>query len=638
MPDTIFFKLSIPTISQLTELAQNAMMPCKDQIARLLDGSTLSHGLDRMNIGFLKRSFERDDVTGYYYTPSTSAIFFILAGCGITTFIYFSHVRPGFKLAADGKKISPNLANGNVINLQKTSKDIQPNANGIAKSSPRAKMKRDVFIHGLGGCLAQFNPLLTTLINIAPCFGVDLPGAGLSSFSPRGWSAYSIEALATLVALAIEQHRDVARGQEVILVAHSMGCSISALIASSESPVISQVRKHIIGLVAICPIAAPPPMDKVVVLKRLLKVPGFIFNLFRRWDRRGGPNSTSVNRLVGQEADIETRKLQLRFNEQSRTPVWRRMAWGALPHFNDSGEQVSGLPGQKIWTGLHFPLFFVGGDSDEVTKPVEVAKLLQYFNEHQNNELAGWNKNEYKVGELVRTLNDQQSVSAFIFPSPASHAVLYQRDIYRTLSGLIQDFLATSIDKRLDLGWQLQHLTTSGKWDVKNLAKWQAVRPVSEPICNTFFALKTLREVDEQHSPKPFAQEWQGRIYAIIDISHESPVYDPAQLERNGIQYFKLPTVSKIPPTMDEVRDFITLVDHLEEGISQLVTAQRPLIAVHCHYGFNRTGFFIVSYLIERKKISIQAALEEFERCRHPGIRHEHFINTLFVRYSLGLR
>ncbi|KAK3938375.1 hypothetical protein QBC46DRAFT_355937, partial [Diplogelasinospora grovesii] len=35
-----------------------------------------------------------------------------------------------------------------------------------------------VFIHGLGGSVAQFHPLLTSLTPIASCLAVDLPGCG----------------------------------------------------------------------------------------------------------------------------------------------------------------------------------------------------------------------------------------------------------------------------------------------------------------------------------------------------------------------------------------------------------------------------------------------------------------------------
>jgi hypothetical protein len=79
---------------------------------------------------------------------------------------------------------------------------------------------------------------------------------------------------------------------------------------------------------------------------------------------------------------------------------------------------------------------------------------------------------------------------------------------------------------------------------VKNLAKWQAVKPVSEPINDIFRAMKTLREVDESHSPDVFVKEWGSQITDIVDISHDNPVYDPRGLEKGGIRYHKFPTVS----------------------------------------------------------------------------------------------
>jgi protein-tyrosine phosphatase len=175
--------------------------------------------------------------------------------------------------------------------------------------------------------------------------------------------------------------------------------------------------------------------------------------------------------------------------------------------------------------------------------------------------------------------------------------------------------------------------------------------PVSEPIGGGVFrALKTLREQDEEHTPSVFVKKWNGKIYALIDISHESPIYDPKMLEQGGIQYHKFPTVSKIPPTPSEVEDFIALVERLRNEIRKKLVGSEsanrierdvesgPAIGVHCHYGYNRTGFFIVCYLIEKEGYRVQEAIDEFAKQRPPGIRHDHFIDTLFVRYCLGLR
>ena len=535
------------------------------------------------------------------------------------------------------------------------------------------------FVHGLGGSLAQFHHLLTSLSNIGPCFGIDLPGCGLSTFAPSTWKAYSVEALAELIFTAIEKHRDVEAGQGVILIAHSLGCSLSALLTSSQSSIGVGLREHILGLIAVCPRASPPSRDEAARIRRLLHVPGPIFNLFRYWDRRGGPDSASVARLVGTDADSDTKDLQIRFNKQSKTPVWRRMAWGTLPTYAHN-EPIGGMPGKDIWAAVQTPVLLVAGESDAVTKPVEVQKILKHFGRTGSDESmskggniipdaseihdqvpAPYNRraHEEEFGVEAQAqmtekklqndnptvhIRSKRVVKTVILPAPASHALLYDRATYRTLAGITQDFLCHHVDSRLSLGWQLQYLNTSGKWDVKNLVKWKKVTPVSEPMADTFVALKMLREVDEDHNPVSFSEKYRGKIYAVIDISHENPVYDPASLEKGGIHYHKHPTVSKIPPMPDETRDFIALVDRLEGEITDQLEKSgdsehpRPLIGVHCHYGFNRTGFLLACYLIERKGYTVQGAIDEFEKQRPPGIRHGHFIDTLFVRYCVGLK
>ncbi|KAF2197407.1 hypothetical protein GQ43DRAFT_435176 [Delitschia confertaspora ATCC 74209] len=559
-----------------------------------------------------------------------------------------------------------------------------------------------VFVHGLGGSIAQFNPMLVSLVNLAPCLAIDLPGCGLSSFEPKSWEAYTTESLVRLLATAIEAHRDRDGEQGVILVGHSMGCSLAALLASPTSPFADLISEHVLGLVAICPNAEPPTPKQTKSLKSLTSIPGPLFDLFRRLDRRGGVNSKSVIRMTGPDADEETRKMQYRFNRQSRTPVWRRMARGMCPDYS-SRVRRGGLPGREVWAGLDLPVFLAGGEDDAVTPPENLRKILRFLGkdtlpdtEHEvggekggiplstapidpaiidpelserKHQDSGVDASDLpivrenplsrassitSVGESLTIEEDQGGavpakssipeplprrlvVKAHILPKPASHALPFATSVSRTLSGLIGTFLSTYIDARLCLAWQLQYLNKEGKWDVKNLAKWQAVRPVSLPIANTFRAMKTLREVDEKHSPKVFVQEWRGKIRAVVDISHDNPVYDSKGLEDGGIAYRKFPTVSKLPPTAEEIKEFIALIDGLREEFS-LKTENSPLIAIHCHYGFNRTGFFLVCYLVERLGYRLQDAIDEFARARPSGIRHQHFIDALHVRYCVGLK
>jgi pimeloyl-ACP methyl ester carboxylesterase/protein-tyrosine phosphatase len=557
-----------------------------------------------------------------------------------------------------------------------------------------------VFIHGLGGSVAQFNPILLSLSNLASCLAIDLPGCGLSSFAPKNWDAYTTDALVQLLAVAIDEHRAVDEDQQVVLVGHSMGCSLAALLASPSSPYAHLLSEHVTGLIAICPKAEPPTEQQAKSLRRATLIPGFLFDLLRKWDRRGGTDSASVLRMTGVEAELETKKLQLRFNKQSRTAVWQRMARGMLPSSTSGG-----LPGKNTWAGLSIPIFLAGGEADHITPVSEVRRILEFLGrdvgaieppsekaslpiaaapfdpelvdpglsqrKHQDSGIDASDLPKLEDdastttpttesfvmtedgiingsistadGPLISDIAEPSSnspephprrlvVKTAIMPKPAAHSLLFAPSTSRIISGLIGSFFSDHIDPRLSLAWQLQYLSTEGKWDVKNLEKWRAVRPVSEPIAVVFRAMKTLREVDEEHTPKVLAKTWAGKICAVIDISHDNPVYDPKGLEEGGIPYHKFPTVSKQPPQADEVKVFIDLVDKIRSENKD------GLIAVHCHYGFNRTGFFLVSYLIERLGYRVEDAIDHFQQQRPPGIRHSHFIDTLHVRYCRGLQ
>ncbi|KAF2434762.1 hypothetical protein EJ08DRAFT_730467 [Tothia fuscella] len=542
----------------------------------------------------------------------------------------------------------------------------RPHPQGAKLPDKPAPIPLLVFIHGLGGSISQFSVLLNSLVNLAPCLAIDLPGCGLSALEPAAWPAYSQENLVRLLAIAIKKYCDFANGQGVILVAHSMGCSLSAYLTSSTSPYSNLLSNHVLGLVGICPAAEPPNLKHTAAFRRLLHIPGPIFDLWRRWDRRGGTESSSVKRFigpVGPDAEKETKKLQVRFNEQSRTPTWRRMAYGLLPDYSN-GQASGGMAGESIWSGVHIPLFLIAGEADVITPPENLQKIARFLGTTLDGSISSVTTaqgeiRKYESSALsnstanLNTAETKAQNPVFkteILPSPASHALLYSPRTSRPLSAHIQTFLASYIDPRLSLGWQLQYLCTEGKWDVKNFEKWQAIEPVSPPIAGVFRAMKTLREIDESHSPKIFVQEWStignvtrsgrdglGAIVAVVDISHETPVYNPQGLEAGGVVYRKFPTVSKLPPAIDEVKQFIDLIDELRsELLSDTEKDSRkppPVIAVHCHYGFNRTGFFLVAYMVERLGWSLKDALAEFANKRPNGVRHVHFRDELYGRY-----
>lgn len=546
-----------------------------------------------------------------------------------------------------------------------------------------------VFVHGLGGSVAQFHPLLLSLTHNSSCLAVDLPGCGVSGLAPTLWDAYTNEALVELLQVIIDGYRDKEAGQGVILVGHSMGCALSARLASPSS---SPLAEHVVGLVAICPPAGPPTQEQVKLFRKLLWIPGPIFDLWRAWDAWGGTESASVKRFVGADADPESKRLQLRFNRQSRTPTWRRMASGALPVYKD-GVAHGGLAGQSVWSTLNIPVFLIGGGKDHLTTASKIEEIAGFLGYHISvaqmgvnstqqpivdaaapvdttvgtsmpaNDIRDIKEDDFRrekghgtdsdddahedpttpqeqsmIGMPAQPMHPDKFVKTLIIPR-GTHAMMYTQDCSHILASVIADFLANHITGRLSRSWQLQFLNKEGKWELKNLAKWQGVEPVSKSIAGVFRAMKTMREVDDDHSPLKFVEKWGGVVKDIIDISKDTPVYDPAGLERASIRYHKFPTVSKIPPTDDEVDRFVSLVDRLRKeqetrAVEEHWEEGEHAVGVHCHYGYNRTGYFIVCYLVERCGFGVQQAIDAFAQARPKGIRHSHFKDQLFLRYS----
>lgn len=557
-----------------------------------------------------------------------------------------------------------------------------------------------VCVPGLGGSVAQFQPLLSSLVDLAPCFAIDYPGAGRSRFAPTDWEAYTSEALSDLLETAIEEYRDTEAGQQVVLIGHSMGTALSARLANTKVAHPTDLAQYVAGLVGVCPMSGPLDESTTAWARRLSWIPGRIFDLWRSWDSIGGLQSSSVTRFVGADADLETKSLQYRYNKQNKTPVWRRMFYGMQATYKN-GLPFGGIPGLDVWAGLDIPVYLIAGEKDNILPPRELEKIVHVLASSQesrldrvelHNELTvdtaapvstsmkpkdHLPKSIDKISEedFLRVTeptgegieddahNDPSTptetldaippqprhprkvVQSIIMPSPASHALLYMPRSVHVLAGLISDFLATHVTGRLSLAWQLQYLSREGKWDVKNLNKWKSVAPVSDVIGPEgkpiFRAMKTLREVDETHCPRQFIVQWGNVIKDIVDISKDQPVYDPRALERAGIRYHKFPTVSKIPPQAHDVETFISVIDKIRQVQAERAAAEgwddpnSCVIGVHCHYGFNRTGYLIVCYLVERCEFGVKEAIELFAKARPNGIRHSHFLDRLYVRYNL---
>lgn len=114
-----------------------------------------------------------------------------------------------------------------------------------------------------------------------------------------------------------------------------------------------------------------------------------------------------------------------------------------------------------------------------------------------------------------------------------------------------------------------------------------------------------------------------------IDLTNTKRFYERSTVEERGAQYIKLQCRGHgETPSPEQTHSFIELVDNFIN--------ERPfdVIAVHCTHGFNRTGFLIISYMVERMDCSVEAALDVFANARPPGIYKQDYINELFRRYE----
>jgi len=125
------------------------------------------------------------------------------------------------------------------------------------------------------------------------------------------------------------------------------------------------------------------------------------------------------------------------------------------------------------------------------------------------------------------------------------------------------------------------------------------------------------------------AKRYKKKIGLWIDLTKTDRYYDQSVVEENECTYLKLACKGHGEcPTQEIVDTFITLVDNF--------IRKKPLeiVGIHCTHGFNRTGFLIVSYLVEKADWAVDAAINAFANCRPPGIYKQDYLQELCSRYG----
>ncbi len=118
------------------------------------------------------------------------------------------------------------------------------------------------------------------------------------------------------------------------------------------------------------------------------------------------------------------------------------------------------------------------------------------------------------------------------------------------------------------------------------------------------------------------------RVGMIIDLANHECLYSEDLPET--LEYTHIQLVAKVLPPPEAIN---AVAEAAEE-----FWARRPndFIAIHCAYGFNRTGFVVCSYLCQECGMTVPEALESFAQARPPGVKHGKFVDELYARYGIN--
>ncbi|KAJ3282313.1 hypothetical protein HK104_010963 [Borealophlyctis nickersoniae] len=304
-----------------------------------------------------------------------------------------------------------------------------------------------------------------------------------------------------------------------ILVCHSYGCNIGTFLYPNAKDLIK-------AIIFICPKVEPSPHEQSKI-DQLVKTPAIIVDAARALDRRGGVQSASVNRYVGEKASIHVRMRQLKWNTHNPTVVVKRTM------------KMAHWAGPEDYAKIDCRVLLIGGKEDRFT-PVSTNLNIV----HQ------------------RIINARNVPEPFIIPNAAHSAMLEEPDV---VNAIMYNWLMECGFSKMDLADQLLREIQdpdNGKWNLKNYAKWVKTASVSDkPVKGSLFRpMKTMKQDDPVHTPGVFAAQ-HPEIGLIIDISRETPPYDPKDFENTTCTYTKVATTSKIPPTRDDVERFAEVVD-----------------------------------------------------------------------------
>lgn len=429
----------------------------------------------------------------------------------------------------------------------------------------KEKVPTLLFIHGLGGQISQFTDLLKHFSNTANVLAMEQTGHGKSEQS-LNYAHYKTDRFVD----DLKELLSFYPNDNYVLIGHSYGCAITTLLDLKEN------NPSIKGIILISPKYGIPKFLQWA--KGIFKwIPDFLITLSRYRDRKGGIHSASVKRFIHPTSSDDLRYKQLCWNAQFTVPAFKRTMVGIR------------FPTLEEYGRIKTPVLLINGKDDQVTPLSNITMM----------------KNALVSCKCL--------AEPCIIPNSGHQTMIEKSNL---VSAIIQEFIINKVGLT-DMDAKVQILKTydMDKWSLKNYDKWkkkECISPLIKP--SKFHGMKVMRQTDDEHCPKIFSEKYPN-IGMVIDLTRDTPPYDHTDLEARNIIYKKIATISKVPPPVKIVQTFIKIANDFWEEFPE------KEIAVHCHYGTNRTGFLIASYLIEMYNIPVQEAIDIFAKARPKGIR-----------------
>jgi len=154
--------------------------------------------------------------------------------------------------------------------------------------------------------------------------------------------------------------------------------------------------------------------------------------------------------------------------------------------------------------------------------------------------------------------------------------------------------------------------------------------PIRVPLDDKY-AHHFQRDAAQQWSPRLFLEEQAVRsldVRLVIDLTNTFKYYDgAAEFRGSGVEYVKLKIEGfHAPPHDRDVARFTEIVDAF------LAREPAGTVAVHCTHGLNRTGYLVVTYMVQRLGCSVTEALAAFSDARPPGLIKHMYVEDLYRR------